>query len=184
MTDEDRFREDFGALFRATYGELCSFVVGYVSSRAIAEELVQDLFLRMWERRASMQQEVPARSYLYHAARNRALDYLRHERIVHRTSSELAYEGERFSESADAELNAEDFNAALQVAIEQLPPGTRQVFVLCKGHGLKYTQIAETLDISVKTVEGQMSRAFRMLRLQLKDYLPVLLAAASLRGIA
>lgn len=172
MLEEDRLREDFGALFRATYGELCGFVLHYVGSRAIAEELVQDVFVRLWDRRASWQEELPSRTYLYRSARNRALDHIKHERVVQRVAREYPpRDDERLAPAADAELDAPDLTAALDVAIQQLPPRTRQVFVLSRGHGLTYAQIAEAMEISVKTVEAQMSRAFRILRDRLRGYL-------------
>ena len=87
MTDDEILRERFAALFRERYPELCHFVLQFVRSRPVAEELVQDLFLRIWERRQTWEEELPSRSYLYQAARNRALDHLKHERIAERASA-------------------------------------------------------------------------------------------------
>ena len=87
MTDDESLRERFAVLFRERYPELCHFVLQFVRSRSVAEELVQDLFLRIWERRQSWEEELPSRSYLYQAARNRALDHLKHERIAERASA-------------------------------------------------------------------------------------------------
>jgi RNA polymerase sigma-70 factor (ECF subfamily) len=169
VIDDRRLRDRFGALFRQFYPALCSFVVQYVRSRAVAEELVQDLFLRLWERRESWQDAMPSRSYLYQAARNRAFDHIKRQRVAERESLELVEETD--PPAAEAELDAQDLRAALDRAIEQLPPRTREVFVLSKGHGLTYPQIAEALTISVKTVEAQMTRAFRILRGRLTEYL-------------
>jgi len=76
VTEDESLRERFAVLFRERYAELCHFVLQFVRSRPVAEELVQDLFLRIWERRQSWEEELPSRSYLYQAARNRALDDL------------------------------------------------------------------------------------------------------------
>lgn len=171
MTD-DQLRARFGGLFRQSYPELCSFVTQFVRSRALAEELVQDLFLRLWERRASWEAELPTRSYLYRAARNRAIDFLKHERVVERTArtvTELTLEPVQPLEPEDADTDA--LRDAIQAAVAQLPERTRQVFVLSRGHGLGYAQIADALGISVKTVEAQMARAFRLLRGRLRHYL-------------
>jgi len=113
VTDDERLRERFGALFRQTYPELCSFVMQVVRSRAVAEELVQDLFLRLWERRTSWHEELPSRSYLYQAARHRAWDALRHERIVERSHLESADDGEAVGPAAEEELGEQDLRAAL-----------------------------------------------------------------------
>lgn len=171
VTDDDPLRERFGILFRQSYPELCSFVVQFVRSRAVAEELVQDLFLRLWERRAEWEIELPSRSYLYQAVRNRALDHLKHERIVQQTASRSAAEAERTEPVPDTDLASQGLELAIRRAIEQLPDRTRQVFVLSRGHGLTYGQIASALGISVKTVEAQMGRAFRILRDRLRDHL-------------
>ncbi len=168
---DDRLRDQFGMLFRRIYPELCSFVVQFVRSRAVAEEIVQDLFLRLWEMRASWETELPSRSYLYSAARHRAFDYLRHERIVERTAAAAAGDDASAAEQSDNDAEHNDLQAALQRAIDRLPDRTRQVFTLSRGHGLSYAQIAAALDISVKTVENQMARAFRSLRQQLERYL-------------
>lgn len=170
VTDDRALRDRFGALFRQFYPELCSFVGQYVRSRAVAEELVQDLFLRLWERRVEWQGGPPSRSYLYQAARNRAFDHLKRLRIAERSALELV-DDDTEPPVCEAVLDAEDLRTALQRAIERLPPRTREVFVLSKGHGLTYPQIAEALAISVKTVESQMTRAFRLLRGQLAQYL-------------
>ncbi len=168
---DDRLRDRFGVLFRQTYPELCNFVAQFVRSRAMAEELVQDLFLRLWEKRASWEAELPSRSYLYRAARNRAFDHLRHERIVEQTVALSAGDLAPADPLSGDDPDHDDLKAALQRAIERLPERTRQVFTLSRGHGLTYAQIADTLDISVKTVEGQMARAFRNLREELRRYL-------------
>ncbi len=73
MTEDEGLRERFAVLFRERYPELCHFVLQFVRSRSVAEELVQDLFLRIWERRQSWEQELPSRSYLYQAARTARL---------------------------------------------------------------------------------------------------------------
>jgi RNA polymerase sigma-70 factor (ECF subfamily) len=170
VIDDRDLRDRFGALFRHFYPELCGFVVQYVRSRAIAEELVQDLFLRLWERRESWEQEMPSRSYLYRAARNRAFDHLKRQRVVEREAFKLN-DDEENDPVVNVVLDAEDLRAALNRAIEELPPRTREVFVLSKRHGLTYPQIAKALTISVKTVETQMTRAFRILRERLSRYL-------------
>lgn len=171
MTEDESLREQFAVLFQERYAELCQFVLQFVRSRPVAEELVQDLFLRLWERRQSWEAELPSRSYLYKAARNRALDHLKHERIAERAPAYPLDEA-AFTLNVEQELDAEDLRTALHAAIEQLPDRTRQVFVLCKGNGLTYPQIAEALGISVKTVETQMGRAFRILRQRLGKFLP------------
>ena len=171
MTDDESLREQFGLLFRERYPELCHFVFQFVRSRAVAEELVQDVFLRVWEQRDRWRDELPSRGYLYQSARNRALDHLKHERIVQHVSVHEPTDEEALGPHPDQELVTADLRAAIRTAIEQLPDRTRQVFVLCKGHGFTYAQIAEALGISAKTVEAQMGRAFRMLRGRLKKYL-------------
>src|SRR4051812_24888483 len=80
----DELRERIEALFREHYTGLCGFVTRYVTSRDIAEEVVQEVFLRVWEQREAVAAVMPTRAYLYAAVRNQALTILRHERVVDR----------------------------------------------------------------------------------------------------
>jgi RNA polymerase sigma-70 factor (ECF subfamily) len=111
------------------------------------------------------------RAYIVRAARNRALNHLRHERMKVRTLPHAA--GRTVSQpDAPSRLAEEEIQAAVRQAVDSLPERCREVFELSRGQGLKYTEIADTLGISVKTVEAQMGKALRTLRERLAAWLP------------
>jgi len=169
----------FEATFRAHCAGLCEFVYTYVRSREIAQELVQDLFLRLWELQGTPTEPPLTKSYLYAAARNRALRYLRHHRVEARWEARAAGEAEEAAPGADEELRYGEVAEAAARAVESLPERCRLVFTLSRQQHLTYSEIAQTLDISVSTVETQMWRALKILRAKLAPYL--LLAIAFFR---
>jgi RNA polymerase sigma-70 factor (ECF subfamily) len=153
----------FETLFRTFAPGLCSFLTRYVGERAIAEELVQDVFLSLWDHRATVHITGSVQAYLFAAARNRALNHIDHERVTDRfrvsvlsrmTVSDASVQGE-----------AECFAAlGMQEALARLPARCRLVFTLQRTHGMSYGEVASALAISVKTVEVHMGRALRTLR--------------------
>jgi RNA polymerase sigma-70 factor (family 1) len=166
----------FAAIFRAYYARLCAFAEGYLRSSAEAEEVVEDVFVRIWERREQCTGCSSLKSYLFTAVRNRSLKRLRHERVVKRTVTDaraanrpLGVAGERAS--LDDEVYAGELAAAVQRAVATLPERGREAFLLHREHGLTYAQIATTMGISVKTVENHLIRATKALRAELSDWL-------------
>lgn len=159
----------FEALFRAFSPGLVALVTRYVNSRSVAEELVQELFLTLWQRRMSLEVSQGVSTYLYVAAKNRALTYLRHERIVERHATSVLGRIDDPTSPADNDLLA---MLELQDAIEQLPTRCKLVYTLSRQQGMTNAEIAACLDISIKTVEAQMSRALRILRERLRHLFP------------
>lgn len=154
----------YETLFRTFSPGLCAFLTRYVGERALAEELVQDVFLALWNQRATIQLTGSVQAYLYTAARNRALNLLQRERVADRFRVTAL---ERMT-SFDAVIHGEaECIAALEFsdAMAQLPARCRVVFMLQRTHGMTYAEVATCLGISVKTVETQMGRALRTLRL-------------------
>jgi RNA polymerase sigma-70 factor, ECF subfamily len=164
---------DFDALFLAHYAGLCQLAYRMIGSRAVAEDLVQDLFLAVWARRggADLTDPVP---YLYTAVRNRAISHLRRERWRMSTLATRALELWR-NRPDDDRNDAGDLASAIDRAIQELPQRRRQIFTLHREQHLSYAEIARTLDISIKTVETQMGRALKTLRTRLAPYLGALL---------
>lgn len=165
----------FEAIFMTYYAALCSFVQSYVLAPDIAEELVQDVFLRIWERRAEWAPPGGVRAYLFTACRNRALDHVKHERIVARTADAARREGHppgagQPPSPPDIDAQATELAEALHDAVHELPERRRQVLVLRWEHGLSHAEIAEVLGISVKGVETQLGRAMATLRVRLARF--------------
>jgi RNA polymerase sigma-70 factor (family 1) len=166
----------FAALFSRYYDALCAFANGYTASRSEAEEVVEDVFVRLWELREHLEVRASLKSYLYTATRNRALNRLRDQRAEGRRLEEARFDSAppgmgQPKPSLEEEMQATEFARAVARAVEQLPPRTRQVFLLHRQHGLTYAEIATALEISPKTVENLLGRALKHLRAHLAPFL-------------
>jgi RNA polymerase sigma-70 factor (ECF subfamily) len=165
---------EFEALFRAHYAPLCAFASRMVGSRAVAEELVQEVFLYLWDHRATWSAHTSVRTYLFTAARNATLNYLRREKLEERATR--ADEGTialftRTQIEIEREVALAEFERAVKRAIAQLPQRCGEVYALSREQNLSYSEIGELLGISPKTVEVHMGRAFKLLRKHLAPYL-------------
>lgn len=161
----------FDALFRQHYASLVGFTESLLRTRAAAEDIVQDVMLEVWRRRETLEIDLTWRSYLFRAARNRALNEIRHARVQQRAEP-LVRGAESVEAPTPQELEAAELDAAFRRALAALPEPVREVFELSRRDGLRYSEIAATLDISVKTVEARMGRALRELRERLKEWMP------------
>ena len=165
----------FDALFGALYTPLCEFARGFVRSSHAAEELVEDLFLKLWTDRERLAVRGSVTSYLYVAVRHRAINHLTRLKLERRHAETARWEehwGARHSvNDADDRLREDELYAHVCVAVDALPPRGRQAYVLYYQHHLSYAEIAAVMGISVKTVENQLARSLKMLCLKLKDVL-------------
>ena len=161
----------FDSVFRAYYPDLVRMAESIIRERALAEEIAQEVMLELWRRRESLQVEQTFRAYLIRSTRNRALNHIRHERVVAREAASAALES-RSSPSAEDEVLGLEFERAVRDAIGGLPDNCREVFLLSREQGLKYAEIAGVLEISIKTVEKRMGQALTELRQRLAPWLP------------
>lgn len=166
----------FEEVFRAHYAPLCTYVDRLVGSPAAAEDVVQDLFVSVWDRRAEWRARGASLApVLYISARNRAFNVLKRRRIEDRSQQVLVHD-ERPSAGADETLRWDEMKSAIDRAVDSLPEQCRLIFTLSRRDGLTYGQIARTLELSVKTVETQMGRALKALRTRLGAHLAASLA--------
>jgi RNA polymerase sigma-70 factor (ECF subfamily) len=170
----------FQSLFKDHFTGLCQFASGYLKDSEAAKEIVQDVFVSLWLKRDTIDSSKPVKSYLSTSVRNRCINYLRDHKKF--SSDLLALENlsnETMYEQPDT-LVESDLVEQIDRAIEELPEKCRQVFKLSRHQNLKYQQIADQLQISVKTVETQMSKALQHMRHRLAEYLPQLILLFSL----
>lgn len=160
--------------FRAYYARLCSFVRHQVGSAETAEEIVQDVFLRVWEHRTRLDPTGSLRALLYRAARNAALNHIKHREIERRWQAQVQSAPPPLAEGAEAQAREHELASAIERAVASLPERCRLVFLLSREQGLSYAEIAQTLAISIKTVETQMGRALKALRASLSNFLLLL----------
>ena len=164
----------FEMLFRTYYQSLCNYAYTFVRDREEAEEVVQSAFLNIWEKRENVSIHTGVKPYLYAMVRNASLNLLKHEKIKQRHAAMEIAVAERSSESVARTVEASELEQRIMEAMSKLPEQCRLVFKLSRFEELKYSEIAEQLNISIKTVENQMGKALRVMREQLKDYLLIL----------
>jgi RNA polymerase sigma-70 factor, ECF subfamily len=161
----------YEAIFRQWYAPLVATTAALLRDQGPAEEVVQDVLLELWRRRETLTLEQSLRGYLFPSTRNRALNYLRRQRVESRGEPTIVASMPT-PEQADSEVREAELRLAIHSAIAGLPDRCREVFELSRIQGLKYSEIATTLGISVKTVEAQMGKALRVMREKLAPWLP------------
>lgn len=161
----------YDAVFRAWYAPLVRVAAALLQDNDAAEEVAQDVMHELWRRRRLLDASLSLRAYLLRSVRNRSLNHLRHLRVRRQTagSVESLYDAPTV---ADQPIAAKELAEAAAKAVQELPPRCREVFELSRVHGLRYAEIAATLDISEKTVEAQIGKALRILRERLAAWLP------------
>ena len=160
-------------LFRKYYAGLCKSLYKILRDATLAEDIVQEVFLKVWEMRETLKMEEAIQSYLYRSCYNTALNFLKQQKKnTDIDSLELSIAG---TETAEKSLSFQETEAEILKAIDALPPKTKLVFSLSRFEELSYKEIADRLDISVKSVEKHMGIALQRLRENLKDYLVAVL---------
>lgn len=161
----------FDTIFRDWYARLVLIADRIVGERQVAEDLAQEVFLELWRRRETLALETTVHAYLLQSVRNRSLNHLRHVQVRRRSAPEVV-EMSGSSTPADAETVASELAVAIEHAMQALTPRCREVFQLSRERGLKYSEIATQLGVSVKAVEAQMGKALRTMREHLAPWLP------------
>jgi RNA polymerase sigma-70 factor (ECF subfamily) len=165
----------FEMIFRSYYQPLCRYAYSFLEDKEEAEEVVQSAFITIWEKRKSMDIQTSLKSYLYRMVRNACLNVIKHEKIKQQhVTHELAVT-ETTYESVTQKVYATELELKISEAMKTLPEQCRLVFQLSRFEELKYQEIADQLQISVKTVENHMGKALKIMREQLKEYLPLFL---------
>lgn len=165
----------FEVLFKKYYLPLTRFAWRYVHSKAIAEELVQELFTIMWEKRKDWDFVGSIRSYLYKSVRNLSLNHLKHQDIKKRYDQQWQDQKGPSEIKFRDEVRERQIRNAIITAVEELPRRSKMTYKLHRYDGLTYEEIADVMDVSIKTVESQMTRTLKILREKLSYLLPFLL---------
>ncbi len=159
----------FEWLFRNYFKDLCFVVYRVLPDQHVAQDLTQDVFFDLWRKRGQLQITSSLGAYLRRAAINRTLNYIRDNRLA--PSEEPTADLELNVSDVTQELAGIDLQEQIDRAIDQLPEKCRMVFVLSRYDELSYKEIADQLGIAEKTVENQVVKALKRLRIALKDYL-------------
>ncbi|MEQ9286500.1 MAG: RNA polymerase sigma-70 factor [Cyclobacteriaceae bacterium] len=160
-------RKAFEHIFRTYYQDLCRFGVTYVKDMDVSEELVQQIFINIWERRYELSISTSMKSYLFTAVRNKSFNYLKLQLPKEYKKVDIDDVGFIDTSNKEEDIVFEDLKEYVAKAIDTLPGKCKTIFNLSRNSGLTYKEIAEELDISVKTVENQIGIALKKLREQL-----------------
>ena len=165
----------FEMLFRTYYQPLCNYAFTFLRDREDAEEIVQSTFILVWEKRDALAIRTSVKPYLYAMVRNACLNVIKHEKIKQKYAVEEIALADRSHQAVEQTVASNELEYRIKLAMEELPEQCRLVFKLSRFEELKYHEIADQLKISVKTVENHMGKALRIMREQLKDYLPLVI---------
>lgn len=159
----------FETLFHRYYGHLCGFASNLIRDDAAAEEIVQDFFVKLWEKRNQLIIETSVKNYLFRSVKNLCLNFIQHNKTKLRYTNSVLSDA-KADQSVEDNFSEIDLAEKIEESILSLPEKRREIFRLSREEGLKYREIAEKLSISIKTVETQMSLAIKTLRDKLKKY--------------
>lgn len=164
-------REAFSAIFTAYYRDLVMFASGFTHESVTAEEIVQETFIKLWEIRSDTNVIGSLRSYLLKSIQNRCIDWHRHEKIRKIHHDEVINSSILFEYNTDNYVLTSELADEIKKAMLLIPPDCAEAFCMNRDEGLKYQEIAEKLNVSVRTVEVRISKALNLLRQHLSDYL-------------
>lgn len=161
--------EVFESLFRSSYVSLVRYAKAVIKDHDSAEEIVQDLFFRLWQDRNRLNIVSSLNGYLFRAVHNRCLHEISHRRIVDKHARETSLQSRENSEDPMDIMRYRDLQSRVARILERLPERCGKIFCMNRFEGLKYAEIAEKLSVSVKTVEANMGRALREFRKELDE---------------
>jgi RNA polymerase sigma-70 factor, ECF subfamily len=172
QTDEKTFEEVFKTHFKALH----SYAYTILKDDVIAEEMVQNVFFKLWEKKDQLTIQSSLKAYLYKAVYHESLNFLKHQKVRSAHQAYAMHSNDYSSNHAEKKLMHGELEKKLQNAINDLPEQCRTIFQLSRFEELKYREIADTLGLSVKTVENQMGKALKILRFKLVEFLPTIVA--------
>jgi len=172
--DKNAFEEIYNDFFGLIY----HLSVQYIHDETVSEEIVQDTFTKLWEIRETLNDEFNIRNFLYTITKNNCLNYLRNQKIAFKHQENIKYLEMQFNyealERLGNSMEFEELRERIDIAIATLPDDLRETFLLSRFEELHYKEIAEKQFISIKTVEARMTKALRILRCELKDYVALI----------
>ena len=162
-------------LFTQWYAPLCDYAFSMLNNAVEAEDIVQKMFCGLWDKRSQIEIHTSIKSYLYRIVHNESLNRIKQQKIREEHHQYLAYTLNGTIEDTFNSLIYNELEQKIKAAIDNLPPRCREVFILSRYHYLSYTEIAEKLNIANHTVEKQITNALRILRIELQDYLIIII---------
>jgi RNA polymerase sigma-70 factor, ECF subfamily len=160
----------FDYLFNQYYKTLCQFAYSFVKDQDIAENQVQEVFIKLWEKRASIDEISNILSYLMSMVRNQSIDFLRNQKSYSKIYSKLEFV--ELDDTTEEQISKNEFEEMLLKSIEHLPSRCQEALEMSRLDGLSNKEIAQRMQISVKGVEALIGRSLKFLRVELREFLP------------
>lgn len=152
----------FESVFITYYDKIRIFIFGYIKSESDAEELTEDIFVNLWEKRISIDTSKSFSAYLHTIARNTALNFLKHKYLHSTYVANTAIS--EYSSTSEEDLIAKELGLFIDDVVDKMPEQRKQIYILSRNKGLNNTEIAEQLDTSKRNVESQLSLALKEIR--------------------
>ncbi|WP_243745482.1 RNA polymerase sigma-70 factor [Segetibacter sp. 3557_3] len=165
----------FETAFKANFKSLHAYAFTILKDEVLAEEMVQNVFYKIWAKREQLTIDTSLKAYLYKAVYHESLNHLRQQQVKSKYETYAMHHHQQTSHDSESKVGLQELEHQLRKALNDLPEQCRTIFQLSRFNELRYREIAEQLNISVKTVENQMGKALRLLRLKLVDFMPVIL---------
>lgn len=162
-------KAEFESLFRSSYVSLVKYSRTLIKDQDTAEEIVQDLFVKLWQEREKINIESSLNGYLFRAVHNKCLHYIEHLKVVESHAATVGTGNADPSDDPLEILHYKDLQMKIAGILERLPERCGRIFCMSRFEGLKYSEIAERLSVSVKTVEASMGIALKEFRKELKE---------------
>lgn len=164
----------FESIFKSHYKALHAYAYTIIRDDDEAEEIVQSMFLKLWEKKEKIELHTSLKAYLYRGIHNDCMNLFKHEKVKLKYQNQSVYAMKNETNNASDEVQLNELEERLHKALNQLPEGCRVIFQLSRFEELKYQEIADRLKISIKTVENQMGKALRLLRMELAEFLTII----------
>lgn len=162
---------EYENIFKSNHKKLCNTAYRIIRDQDSAKDIVQNVFLKLWDCRNELNIETSLEGYLYKSTTNASLNFIERNQRHLRFAEEIKATTTHTEDDASKNINIKELETHIERTLSSLPPKCRAIFILSRYEGLRYKQIAEQLDISVNTVENQMAKALSIMREGLKSYL-------------
>lgn len=174
-----RFRDGDVEAFRKIYETFCDplyrFAYSYLKDEFESEEIVQDVFLKVWEKRAEVDVQKSFKSYLYRITVNKVFNALKHRVVRQKYEQQAMRSDQHTEETPESSIQFNELNEKLEHLLNELPEQQRTIFVMSRWKGMSNAEIADQLNLSIRTVENQIYRATRFMKLHLNDNYPLVI---------
>lgn len=162
-------------LFKQFYQRLCHYAFVLLKDMDESEETVQQVFIAIWDKKDQIEIETSLQSYLYRAVNNACLNKIKQQKTRSRHHDHIRYASADSDHSTGQAVISKELEENIYAAVDRLPEQCGLIFRLSRFEGMRYQQIADELGISVKTVENQLGKALKLMREELRDYLPLII---------